>query len=208
MSDWVHRAGDRGFRPGGQILRDTARGNQGLELHVQTCATAPSGSPAKRRNTMARITIDPVTRIEGHLRIDVEVDGGSVQKAWASCTMWRGIETILQGRDRPRRLGICAALLRSLHHGSRHGLGARRRRRAPARDSGERAVHPQPDSHRPRPARPHRALLSPVRAGLGGHHDHSQGGSRTRSFHCRRTAATGQEIHTANLQPSRTRSKA
>ena len=48
---------------------------------------------------MARITIDPVTRIEGHLRIDVEVDSGSVQKAWASCTMWRGIETILKGRD-------------------------------------------------------------------------------------------------------------
>jgi hydrogenase large subunit len=48
---------------------------------------------------VARITIDPVTRIEGHLRIDVEIDGGSVQKAWASCTMWRGIETILLGRD-------------------------------------------------------------------------------------------------------------
>jgi hydrogenase large subunit len=48
---------------------------------------------------MARITIDPITRIEGHLRIDVEVDGGTVQKAWASCTMWRGIETILKGRD-------------------------------------------------------------------------------------------------------------
>ena len=48
---------------------------------------------------MTRISIDPVTRIEGHLRIDVEVDGGSVQKAWASCTMWRGIETILKGRD-------------------------------------------------------------------------------------------------------------
>jgi len=48
---------------------------------------------------MARISIDPVTRIEGHLRIDVEVDGGTVQKAWASCTMWRGIETILRGRD-------------------------------------------------------------------------------------------------------------
>jgi len=46
-----------------------------------------------------RITIDPITRIEGHLRIDVEVDNGSVQKAWASCTMWRGIETILKGRD-------------------------------------------------------------------------------------------------------------
>ena len=48
---------------------------------------------------MARITIDPITRIEGHLRIDVEVDDGSVQKAWASCTMWRGIENILKNRD-------------------------------------------------------------------------------------------------------------
>src|SRR5512133_1668721 len=45
------------------------------------------------------ITIDPVTRIEGHLRIDVEVDGGAVKNAWSSGTMWRGIETILQGRD-------------------------------------------------------------------------------------------------------------
>jgi len=48
---------------------------------------------------MARITVDPVTRIEGHLRIDVEVSGGSVQKSWASGQMWRGIEIILQGRD-------------------------------------------------------------------------------------------------------------
>lgn len=48
---------------------------------------------------MARITIDPITRIEGHLRIDAVVDGGAVQKAWASSTMWRGIETILRGRD-------------------------------------------------------------------------------------------------------------
>ena len=46
-----------------------------------------------------RITIDPVTRIEGHLRIDVEVDGGKVRKAWSSGTMWRGIENILLGRD-------------------------------------------------------------------------------------------------------------
>jgi hydrogenase large subunit len=46
-----------------------------------------------------RITIDPVTRIEGHLRVDVEVDGGRVKKAWASGQMWRGVETILLGRD-------------------------------------------------------------------------------------------------------------
>ncbi len=46
-----------------------------------------------------RITIDPITRIEGHLRIDAEVDGGKVTKAWSSGQMWRGIETILKGRD-------------------------------------------------------------------------------------------------------------
>lgn len=46
-----------------------------------------------------RLTIDPITRIEGHLRIDVEVDNGAVDRAWASCTMWRGIERILLGRD-------------------------------------------------------------------------------------------------------------
>jgi hydrogenase large subunit len=46
-----------------------------------------------------RITVDPISRIEGHLRIDVEVEDGAVSKAWASATMWRGIERILQGRD-------------------------------------------------------------------------------------------------------------
>ena len=48
---------------------------------------------------MARITVDPVTRIEGHLRIDVEVNGGKVTNAWSSGQMFRGIETILKGRD-------------------------------------------------------------------------------------------------------------
>src|SRR5512136_1639697 len=40
-----------------------------------------------------------MTRIEGHLRIDCEVDNGKVTKAWSSGQMWRGIELILQGRD-------------------------------------------------------------------------------------------------------------
>ena len=40
-----------------------------------------------------------MTRIEGHLRIDCEVDNGKVVKAWSSGQMWRGIELILQGRD-------------------------------------------------------------------------------------------------------------
>ena len=46
-----------------------------------------------------RITIDPLTRIEGHLRVDVEVDGGVVTNAWSSGQMFRGLENILKGRD-------------------------------------------------------------------------------------------------------------
>ena len=46
-----------------------------------------------------RIVVDPITRIEGHLRIDVEVDAGVVQNSWSSGQMWRGIELILEGRD-------------------------------------------------------------------------------------------------------------
>jgi hydrogenase large subunit len=45
------------------------------------------------------IKIDPITRIEGHLRVDVEVDNGRVSDAWVSSTMWRGMEKILQERD-------------------------------------------------------------------------------------------------------------
>ena len=48
---------------------------------------------------MSRVVVDPVTRIEGHLRIEAEVDGGAVQDAWSSSTMFRGIELILKGRD-------------------------------------------------------------------------------------------------------------
>ena len=46
-----------------------------------------------------KITIDPITRIEGHLRIDVEVDDGRIVNAWASAQMWRGVELILRGRE-------------------------------------------------------------------------------------------------------------
>ncbi len=46
-----------------------------------------------------RITIDPITRIEGHLRVDCEINGGKVTKAWSSGQMWRGVELILLGRD-------------------------------------------------------------------------------------------------------------
>jgi Ni,Fe-hydrogenase I large subunit len=48
---------------------------------------------------MAKIVVDPITRIEGHLRIEAQVDGGRVKDAWAASTMFRGMEIILKGRD-------------------------------------------------------------------------------------------------------------
>jgi Ni,Fe-hydrogenase I large subunit len=54
-----------------------------------------------------RIVIDPVTRIEGHLRIEAQVEGGTVAKAYSSGTMFRGMELILKGRD-PREAWIWA----------------------------------------------------------------------------------------------------
>jgi Ni,Fe-hydrogenase I large subunit len=54
-----------------------------------------------------RIVIDPVTRIEGHLRIEAQLEGGVVKAAYSSGTMFRGMELILQGRD-PREAWIWA----------------------------------------------------------------------------------------------------
>ena len=46
-----------------------------------------------------RIVIDPITRIEGHLKIEVEVEDGRVKNAWSSGTMARGFEALLLGKD-------------------------------------------------------------------------------------------------------------
>ena len=46
-----------------------------------------------------RVVVDPITRIEGHLRIEAQMDGDSIGQAYSSGTMVRGIETILKGRD-------------------------------------------------------------------------------------------------------------
>ena len=55
-----------------------------------------------------KIVIDPITRIEGHLRAEVEVDEeGVVQEAYVSGQLFRGIEIILQNRD-PRDAGLLA----------------------------------------------------------------------------------------------------
>lgn len=66
---------------------------------------------------MTRIAIDPITRIEGHLRIEVEVENGVVRDAWSSGTMFRGLELILKGRDprdawvfAQRACGVCTTV--------------------------------------------------------------------------------------------------
>lgn len=46
-----------------------------------------------------RIVVDPITRIEGHLRIEAEIENGVIKDAFSSGTMVRGIETIVKGRD-------------------------------------------------------------------------------------------------------------
>ena len=60
------------------------------------------------------VVVDPLTRLEGHLRIEVEVDAGKVSKAYSVGTLYRGLETILIGRDpqdaqhfTARTCGIC-----------------------------------------------------------------------------------------------------
>ncbi len=46
-----------------------------------------------------KVVVDPITRIEGHLRIEVQAEDGRIADAWASSTQFRGIEIIMEGRD-------------------------------------------------------------------------------------------------------------
>ena len=64
-----------------------------------------------------KVVIDPLTRIEGHLRIEMETAGDQIKKAWSVSTQFRGIETIVQNRD-PRDVwafvqricGVCTSV--------------------------------------------------------------------------------------------------
>ena len=47
----------------------------------------------------ARVVVDPITRIEGHLRIEAQMNGQQIEQAYSSGTMVRGIEIILRDRD-------------------------------------------------------------------------------------------------------------
>lgn len=73
-----------------------------------------------------KITIDPFTRLEGHLRIEVEVENGKVKDAWSTCPLFRGMEIVLKNRD-PRDAWylsqrICGVCPISHGHASTFGL--------------------------------------------------------------------------------------
>ena len=64
-----------------------------------------------------RIVVDPITRIEGHLRIEAEIKDGKIVDAFSSSTMVRGIEEIVKGRDPrdvwafvQRTCGVCTTV--------------------------------------------------------------------------------------------------
>ncbi len=80
-----------------------------LPITIKEAASPPPKSQ--------RIVIDPLTRIEGHLRIEVSVENGKVSDAWSAGTMFRGIEPILKGRDprdawafTQRLCGVCTTV--------------------------------------------------------------------------------------------------
>ena len=64
-----------------------------------------------------RIVVDPITRIEGHLRIEADIENGVIKDAFSTGTMVRGIEIIAQNRD-PRDVwafvgrvcGVCTSI--------------------------------------------------------------------------------------------------
>jgi len=84
--------------------RDTATGQQTAppqsKVYIPFVARGGQDGSRPPANTGPKeIVIDPLTRIEGHLRIEARVENGTVTDAWSSGTMFRGIELILQGRD-------------------------------------------------------------------------------------------------------------
>jgi hydrogenase large subunit len=116
-----------------------------------------------------RITIDPVTRIEGHLRIDCEIENGVVSRAWASGTMWRGMEEIVKGRDPrdawmivQRICGVCTTT-----HAISSACGGKR---VENQCAAERSVHSKYYSGGAYHPRPYRALLPAFCTRLGRYH--------------------------------------
>lgn len=79
--------------------------------------SAPPAPPPPGTTGPQKIAIDPITRIEGHLRIEAQVENGVVTDAWSAATMFRGVELVLKGRDprdawlfTQRLCGVCTTV--------------------------------------------------------------------------------------------------
>ncbi len=120
-----------GRRGGGR--RHRTRPDQDDQARAQTrLRPQPTCGRRQRKEdmNMARLVVDPVTRIEGHLRIEAQVDGGKISDAWsAGNDVSRHRADSARARS-ARSLDLGAAHLRSVHHGPRSGERARGGRRA------------------------------------------------------------------------------
>ncbi|MGD9364041.1 MAG: nickel-dependent hydrogenase large subunit, partial [Desulfobacterales bacterium] len=66
-----------------------------LTVTIKDQDSPPSPPPTPE----GRMVIDPITRIEGHLRIETQVSDGKVAQAWSTGTLFRGVEPILKDRN-------------------------------------------------------------------------------------------------------------
>ena len=66
---------------------------------AESTPTTTSATPVTTAATpTGRAVLDPLTRIEGHLRVECEVEDGKIVDAWVSDTLYRGMETVLVDR--------------------------------------------------------------------------------------------------------------
>ena len=139
---------------------------------------------------MARLVVDPITRIEGHLRIEAVVENGTITDAYSAGTMVRGFEKILKGRDprdawafTERACGVCTtvhALARVRTVEDALGITVPAQRRA----------DPQPDVLHAVRAGPRRAFLPSARARLGGRRQRARRPTRRRRRRWRTSIST------------------
>ncbi len=131
----------------------------------------------------SRVVIDPVTRIEGHLRVEMEAGDGVIKNAWTSTTQYRGIEVIACKRDPRDVWAFCGTHLRRLHGYARHrgpGCGGRR---APVPGARPGPPHARPGQRSPGHPGPRHPFLPAPGHGLGGRDVRPEGGPRGNRRH-------------------------
>ncbi len=155
----------------------------------------------------SRIVVDPITRIEGHLRIEAEVKDGKIVDAWSAGHHGARLRDHPEGARPARRVGLHRAGLRRLHDRARPRLGPDRGGRPRRRRSAERRAGPEPDVLRPVPAGPRRPLLPPARARLGGRRQRAEGRPEEDLARSPRASRTGRRARPATSPTCRSGSR-